>query len=320
MKTAIIFAYHNVGVRCLKTLIAQKIKIELIITHEDTPNENIWFDSVKQVAQDYDLPYITPDNPNTEETIEKIRELAPNFIFSFYYRHMLCEQILQIPNCGAFNMHGSLLPKYRGRVPINWAIINDEKETGVTLHVMETKPDYGAIVEQFPIPILPDDTAKEVFDKATLAAEICLLRALPKLVAGEVILTPQNITAGSYFSGRKAEDGRIDWQKSARAIHNLVRAVTKPYPSAFTDLPAGRLVIWRTRCIDSDENAPIQQQATKPAIFIDTDMNKIIIRCADGGRLIVLDAQIDDHQLTTSNFTGFFGQITYLETPRHIKT
>jgi methionyl-tRNA formyltransferase len=150
---------------------------------------------------------------------------------------MLKAPLLALPRAGAWNMHGSLLPRYRGRVPVNWAIIHGERETGATLHEMLEKPDAGGIVAQQAVPILPDDTALDVFNKVTLAAEMALDRVLPDLLAGRAAARPQDLAAGSYFGGRKAEDGRIDWSRPAAEVHNLIRAVAPPYPGAFSDTP-----------------------------------------------------------------------------------
>jgi methionyl-tRNA formyltransferase len=172
--------------------------------------------------------------------------LQPDFLFSFYYRLMLKRPCLRCQSKGAWNMHGSLLPRYRGRVPVNWAIIHGERETGATLHGMVEKPDAGGIVAQQAVPILPDDTAFEVFNKVTLAAEIALDRILPELLAGRARPTAQDLAAGSYFGGRKAEDGRIDWFRPAVEVHNLIRAVAPPYPGAFCDTAKGRLKVLRS--------------------------------------------------------------------------
>jgi len=168
---AVVFAYHNVGVRCLSVLLAHGVDVALVVTHRDNPDENIWFESVAGLAALHGIPVITPDNPNDAGVVEQIRALAPDFFFSFYYREMLKGPLLAIPKQGALNMHGSLLPKYRGRVPVNWAIIRGEHETGSTLHYMTEKPDDGDIVAQQAVPILPDDTALHVFQKVTVAAE-----------------------------------------------------------------------------------------------------------------------------------------------------
>ena len=254
MRTAVVFAYHNVGVRCLKVLLSQGVHISLVVTHEDDPNEKIWFASVKEVCSEVGVPCITPTDPNVAEIEQQIKNLAPDFIFSFYYRHMLKAPILSSVVRGAYNMHGSLLPKYRGRVPVNWAIIHGETETGATLHVMNLLPDNGPIAAQQAVPILLDDTAADVFQKVTVAAEMCLSAVLPDLLAGTAQLSPQDLTQGAYFGRRTADDGRIDWQQPALQIHNLTRAVTRPFPGAFAETEAGKLVLWRTQLRDQLEH------------------------------------------------------------------
>ncbi|GGP24516.1 formyltransferase [Silvimonas amylolytica] len=304
MNRAVVFAYHNVGVRCLKTLLARGVEVALVVTHEDNPNENIWFGSVAQVCREYDIPYITPENPNTPEVEQQVAALNADFLFSFYYRHMLKGPLLESVSRGAFNMHGSLLPKYRGRVPVNWAIIKGETEAGATLHVMNVKPDNGPLVAQQAVPILPDDTAEEVFVKVTVAAEQCLYEVLPSLLAGTAVFKPQDLSQGGYFGGRKAEDGRIDWQQSATQVHNLVRAVTRPYPGAFTDTPHGRLILWRSRV------AVATGTPGQAALFAED--GKLFARTADGSVLRILDAELAGQALTVEILTRLPGQTLQL--------
>ena len=246
MNSAIVFAYHNVGVRCLSVLLAHGVDVRLVVTHHDNPKENIWFASVAKLAALHGIAVITPDNPNMPEVVEQIRALQPDFFFSFYYREMLKRELLEIPKRGALNMHGSLLPKYRGRVPVNWAIIKGETETGSTLHYMTEKPDNGDIVAQQAVPILPNDTALEVFQKVTVAAEMALNHCLPDLLAGKAQAQKQDLSKGAYFGGRKAEDGVIDWSQPVQEIHNLVRAVAPPYPGATTMLMGKPMRILQT--------------------------------------------------------------------------
>ena len=235
MTAAVVFAYHDVGVRCLRVLLDAGVEVPLVVTHRDDPAEKVWFSSVaslsrsKHIATLEDPPSL--DVPDTD------------FIFSFYYRRMLPQEILRRGKKGAFNMHGSLLPKYRGRAPVNWAILHGETETGATLHEMTAKPDAGRIVDQERVPIGPDELAVEVFRKVTDAAEKVLRRSIRPLLEGKANLRPQDLSKGSYYGGRRPEDGRIDWSKSAREIHNLVRAVAPPYPGAFT----GGMKVLRTR-------------------------------------------------------------------------
>ncbi len=180
-----------------------------------------------------------------------MRRLRPDFLFSVYYRHMLKRPLLDLPRLGALNLHGSLLPKYRGRVPVNWVLVNGETETGVTLHYMEEKADRGDIVAQKPVPITPEDTAFTLFAKMTAAAESLMRETYPLLRAGRAPRKPQDHSQASYFGGRRPEDGRIDWRKSALEIYNLVRAVTHPYPGAFTTLDGRKLFIWWGRALAS---------------------------------------------------------------------
>lgn len=244
---AVVFAYHNVGVRCLQVLLARGVEVALVVTHEDSPSENIWFGSVASVAREHGIAVITPADPAGAELREAVAAAQPDFIFSFYYRHMLPVALLALAARGAYNMHGSLLPKYRGRVPTNWAVLRGETETGATLHEMAAKPDAGAILGQTAVPILPDDTAAQVFDKVTVAAEQTLWRVLPALLAGEAPHLPNDLSQGSYFGGRKPEDGRLDWSKPAAEVYNLIRAVAPPYPGAFTELHGRRFVVARAR-------------------------------------------------------------------------
>ena len=234
MTRAVVFAYHDVGVRCLRTLLAHGIEVPLVVTHEDSPGEVIWFDSVAKHARWHGCEVATPADPNTPEFVARVRDARPDFIFSFYYRFMLKAELLQLPARGAWNMHGSLLPQYRGRVPVNWAVLHGERQTGATLHAMEVKPDAGGILAAQAVPILPDDTAVEVFRKVTVAAEQALDGVLPALLAGTAVARPQDLSQGGYFGRRTAADGVIDWRRGVHGVHNLVRAVAPPYPGANT--------------------------------------------------------------------------------------
>ncbi|MDN0076020.1 formyltransferase [Crenobacter sp. SG2303] len=300
MTRVVVFAYHNVGVRCLSALLGRGVEVALVVTHRDNPNETIWFGSVQKLAESHGIPVITPDDPNTAEVLAAVEAAKPDFLFSFYYRHMLKAPLLKVAPRGSFNMHGSLLPKYRGRVPTNWAVIHGETETGATLHVMNEKPDNGAIVDQFAVPILPNDTAQEVFDKVTVAAELVLWRCLPGLLDGTAQFTVQDLSQGGYFGGRKAEDGRIAAGIGAKQLHDFVRAVTHPYPGAFSDIDAGRVVIWRTlRAGDTGR--------TVAGTELYADSDALYLACADGGRLRVLDATLDGAPLDAAAFRARFG-------------
>lgn len=279
----IVFAYHDVGCACLGALIDRRENIVAVFTHEDNPNEEIWFGSVADLARRHGIPVHTPPSVNTPDWKARIRAMAPDIIFSFYYRNMISEEILAIPSLGAFNMHGSLLPKYRGRVPINWAVLNGERETGVTLHYMVKRADAGDIVDREAVPIGHDDTALDVFRKATAAARTVLERRIDGIRAGTAPRVKQDESQATYFGGRKPEDGRIDWTVDAEKIYNLIRAVTHPYPGAFTETDGRKLFIWRAR--------PVSGAGGRPGEVISTDPLRVaagsgaleIIRCQREG-------------------------------------
>ncbi len=283
---AVVFAYHNVGVRCMQVLLAHGVDIAMVVTHDNNPTENIWFDSVEKLADLHRIPVVKPDDPNTPKFIAEIAALKVDFLFSFYYRMMLKPALLATTARGAFNMHGSLLPKYRGRVPVNWAIIKGETETGATLHEMVEKPDAGRIVDQTAVPILPNDNALEVFQKVTLAAEITLNRALPDLINGAAQMHTQDLTKGSYFAGRKPADGVIDWRDSAQNIHNLIRAVAPPYPGATTSITDKPIIITKSLL------APARFTHSNPG-FLNVSSERCIALCGDGRMLRILEAIID---------------------------
>ena len=302
MSTAVVFAYHNVGVRCLSVLLAHGVDVQLVLTHEDDPSEQIWFDSVSKLATRNHLMFATPKNPNEPQWLEQIAHLKPDFIFSFYYRHMLSPELLACARKGAYNMHGSLLPKYRGRVPVNWAVIHGERQTGATLHEMVTKPDAGAIAGQQAVPILPDDTAFEVFQKVTVAAEMVLDNTLPSILNGSLKMQAQDLSQGSYFGGRKPEDGRIQWTQSAAQIHNLIRAVAPPYPGAFTELQSQRLRILRSRVLHEHRNT----EGTSCLYWQGSTLRAVL---KDGSMLELLEIEHQGQLLDQQGWHALFGSM-----------
>lgn len=307
--SAVVFAYHNVGVRLLKVLIDAGVQIRLVVTHADNPNETIWFGSVAQVAAEHGLPCITPEAADTPELLAQLQALAPDYLFSFYYRYMLPQALLEVPRHGAYNLHGSLLPRYRGRAPVNWAVVRGEREIGATLHVMNAKPDHGAIVDQQAVPILSNDTAREVFDKVTLAAELVLARCLPGLLAGTAVLQPQQHIAGQYFGRRTPEDGRIPANATAWQAHNRVRGVAPPdYPGAFFDTAGGRIQVdrsfWAGPPGPADQEAATLPGETRLALLVKD--GQLMLRGADAVLLPVLAARLDGKPLDAARFQTLY--------------
>ena len=281
---AVVFAYHDVGVYCLKALLAAGIKIDLVVTHQDDPNENIWFGSVSNLCSEHQIPYVMPSAAELHDLIPQLQALAPDYIFSFYYRNMIPAQILACAKIAALNMHGSLLPKYRGRAPVNWAILHGESKTGATLHVMEVKPDAGDIVAQAEVSIGSDETATDVFAKVSQAAVSVIGAVLPDLILGKVPHQPNDLSQGSYFGGRKPSDGLIHWDQSAQQIHNLVRAVAPPYPGAFTDWHGQNMIVAR-----SSLKGPFPAELDLGARGIQVVDNRVFGICGDHQALEILE-------------------------------
>ncbi len=295
---AVVFAYHSVGVHAIKVLLARGVQIDLVVTHLDNPQETIWFESVLELCRQHEIAAITPEHGKDPDLHAQVAQIAPDFIFSFYYRHMLPMPLLALARQGAYNLHGSLLPKYRGRVPVNWAVLHGESETGVTLHQMTAKPDAGDIIDQISVPILPDDTAFEVFGKLTVATEQVLWRSIPALIEGSAGHSKNDLTQGSYFGGRKPEDGRIDWSQSAQQVYNLYRAVAPPYPGAFTSLGNNTVVLARARLLSASASTPWAAacQGLPPGLFILNDT--VLGLCGDGGLLHIAELRHDNQILS----------------------
>lgn len=239
-----VFAYNQVGYQCLKCLFDQNAKVKWVSTYRDRKDENIWFDSVAELALSKGAEVFFDMDLKDPSVIDFIKSLSPDLMFSFYYRHIIPKEVLAIPPLGAFNVHGALLPKYRGGSPTHWAIINGEKETGVTLHRMAEKLDQGAIVGQRAVPIGPEETSVQVIRKVALEAYGLLKDYLPALESGKAKEFPQDDSKATYFKSRHPKDGIVDWKKRASDIYNLVRAVTHPYPGAFTYFNKKKFLIW----------------------------------------------------------------------------
>ncbi|MBU1138251.1 MAG: bifunctional UDP-4-amino-4-deoxy-L-arabinose formyltransferase/UDP-glucuronic acid oxidase ArnA [Proteobacteria bacterium] len=287
---AIVLAYHSIGCIGIDKLIEAGFDIQAVFTHPDDPNENTWFDSVAERAALHDLPVFAPENINHPLWVEKISAMQPDIIFSFYYRNMVGREVLEIPAQGCLNLHGSLLPAYRGRCPVNWVLVHGEDKSGVTLHYMTPQPDDGDIVGQEVVGINRDDTALTLHRKIAEASGKLLQKVLPGILDGSAVRIPQDNSLATYFGGRKPTDGEIDWTKSAEEIRNLVRAVTKPYPGAFSFLGTRKAVFWQV------ETSTVNQ-AAKPGLVISDA--PFIVACGDGA-VEIKSGQVGDNGLMLS--------------------
>ena len=301
MSRAVVFAYSEVGFRCLRVLLDRGIDVPLVFTHADAPGEVHWFQSVARLATERGIEVVTPENPNSAGWVKRVGALTPHYIFSFYYRSMLGQPLLSNARWGALNMHGSLLPKYRGRAPVNWAILNGERSTGATLHYMVSKPDAGPIVAQQPVPIGINDTALTVSIAVAETAASLLEDCLPLLAEGPPAARPMDLTEGSYFGARTAEDGRIDWSWPAVRIHALIRAVAPPFPGAFTNLGPQRIVFDSSRWTGEPARS-----GTGARLYVERGEH-LLLDCADGLRLEIPSLSIDGQPLDARGFARLHG-------------
>ena len=283
----VVFAYSQLGHDCLRYIIEETPHtVAAVVTHEDNPNEHIWFDSVKELAIRHSIDVLTPETLKDEGIQQQISAYQADAIFSFYYRNMIPEAILNHPPLGAYNMHGSLLPKYRGRCPVNWAMIHGESETGVTLHHMVKAADAGDIVDQEATPITADDTAGTVMSRMNALAVTVLKRSLPLIAAQTAPRIVQDVSQATYFGGRSAKDGEIDWAQSAVDIHNLVRALqpSPQYPPAFGMINGVMHNIAQCRVVERAAG-----QLHQPGTIVDAiDAGTFHIACGENGQDILL--------------------------------
>ena len=242
----VLFAYHEMGYACMVALLQMGAPIAALVTHRDDPHEEIWWRSCAELAARHGIPIHYVDGADAE-LAPIVGEAKPAVIYSFYYRYLIPESVLAMARLGAFNMHGSLLPAYRGRAPVNWMLVNGEREAGVTLHQMVARADAGDIVGQRAVAIDDSDNALTLYRKLVPLGVELMDEMHPRIVAGNPPRRKMDISKGSYFGRRKPEDGRIDWRWPSRRIFNLVRAVTHPYPGAFCFAGGQKLLVWDAR-------------------------------------------------------------------------
>ena len=246
----VVFAYGHFGHAGIAALRRAGAYLPLVLSHADNPADNCWWPSVHSACATAGIPVLLDAELKTgSAALARIAQLRPDYLFSFYYKHLLGAEVLAIGRRGAYNLHGSLLPKYRGRAPINWQLVHGESESGLTLHEMVPRADAGRIVLSSRVAVDPDQDAYGLTQQLLDLAPAFLDRALAGLFSGHARLRTQDLSQGSVFPGRRPQDGMIDWHAPARTVHNLVRAVAPPWPGAFTRYQDQRLMVLSTRVV-----------------------------------------------------------------------
>ncbi|MGW6917453.1 methionyl-tRNA formyltransferase [Kitasatospora sp. NPDC054939] len=241
----VMFGYQTWGHRTLKALLESEHDVVLVVTHPRSEHayEKIWSDSVADLAEEHGVPVLIRNRPDDEELLERLKAAEPDAIVATNWRTWIPESVFGLPRYGTLNVHDSLLPAYAGFSPLIWALINGEKEVGVTAHLMNETLDAGDIVLQRAVPVGPRDTTTDLFHKTLELFGPITVDGLAELASGRTDFPKQDRSRASFFHKRAEEDIRIDWRWPADRLDRLVRAQSAPYPAAFTHHRGRRLEI-----------------------------------------------------------------------------
>lgn len=271
------FGYMTWGRRTIEGILTAGHEVPLIVTHPDSDNayEKIFNESVAELAADHHIPLLVRDRATDDEVKQAIADADADIMVVSNWRTWLPPEVFSIPRLGTLNVHDALLPAYAGFAPLNWALINDEPEVGVTAHMMNAEFDAGDVVLQRATPISDDDVITDLFDRTLAMFGPITVDALELVASGRTDWTPQDRRAASYFHRRTEEENRIDWTWPARDVFNLVRAQLDPYPNAFCYHGTERLRILRARVTDTPYGG------TPGRVFIRSGTGVVIVAGAD---------------------------------------
>jgi len=289
------FGGHDLGKITLEYLLEQDKNVVAAVM---TETDNEWYHGLEEVTDKYNLKLFEEKNINNNQFVEKVRdELKPDLIVSVNFDQIFKKEIINIPEKGCINIHASLLPKYRGRAPLNWAILNGEEETGVTVHYINEGIDTGKIILQEKIEIKKTDYIADILKKVKGKYPELINKAVDLIDNDEVEPVEQKKENGSYYGKRTPADGLINWEQSAKIIYNLIRAVSHPYPGAFTYLDDEKVFIWRAEV--EAKNANNEQ----PGKIIEKSDDSLFVQCGKG-QLFVTDYETKTEISTGDIFDG----------------
>lgn len=288
-QTRIVFmGTPDFAVYSLRALLDQGYEVVGVVTQPDRPRGRkrvLTAPPVKEVALEHGLPVLQPEKLGVPEAIKEVLALHPDLIVTAAYGQIVPKTILEAPRYGCINVHGSLLPRYRGGAPIHHAIMNGETVTGVTIMYMSEGLDTGDMISKTRVPITETDTAGTVFDKLAVAGAELLINTLPPLINGEIKAEPQDHSQATYARNLSREQERIDWNRSSREIYNQIRGLN-PWPVAYTEWEGKVMKIWEADPpVEGEEN----HGSHPPGTVLDTDGSKITVSTGDGSiRLTVI--------------------------------
>lgn len=267
------------AVPSLRTLLEHHYSVAAVVTAPDKPRgrgQQLSFTPVKDFASQHQLPVFQPEHFKDASFISQLQQLQPDLIVVVAFR-ILPPEIFTLPKLGTFNLHASLLPKYRGAAPINWAIINGETETGVTTFFLQEKVDTGNILLQARIPIAQDATAGEIHDALSLLGAETVLRTVQMIENGKINPQLQNNNLATPAPKIFKDDCRIQWQAAAQKVHNFIRGLS-PYPAAWTTHKGKTIKIFKTRIVEnSSAQAGVVLQRTTDSFIVGTNENALAV-------------------------------------------
>ena len=255
----VFFGASQLGFECCKLILENGYKVKGIFTipkefdikykkNNTEKVKNVLYQDFNALGNKYDIPVYTI-NQNINDYYNEFESLNPDFVLVIGWYYMLPKKICSFPKKGIAGIHASLLPKYRGNAPLVWAIINGEKETGISLFYFDEGVDTGDIIGQKTFSIHQSDTISDVLIKTTEASKQILLEQLPKIESNKVKRIRQNHSKATIFPKRTPEDGKINWNWDKTKIENFIRAQTKPYPGAFTYVGGKKVIIWDAKIL-----------------------------------------------------------------------
>lgn len=285
----------------LETLLEKQIKIEKVFTIFDNKYNSDYRD-LRPLCQKYNVEVVGIKNINDEENIKIIKEINPDFIFVIGISQLIKKEIIDIPKFGCIGLHPSLLPKNRGRAVLPWTILNEEKETGLTLFKIDEGTDSGDILVQEKIKISEREDSNTLYQKILLAIKKVIEENIENILTQEITYKKQLEEEATYCAIRTMEDGEIDWSKSAKDIDKLIRATTKPYPGAYTYHKGEKLIIWTSEIVEKDNWSALSGQR------VEILKGQGVKVKTGNGILLIKDIEYKGQQLKADNFFKIVGK------------
>jgi methionyl-tRNA formyltransferase len=293
------FGTPSFAVPALDRLLGSRHSVAAVVTQPDRPRgrgHHVTAGAVKALAESHGLPVLQPDTIKSPALLDSLRALAPDLAVVAAYGRILPDDLLALPRLGFINIHASLLPRYRGASPIQRAVINGERSTGVSIMRVVRELDAGPVFESRALPIGPDDTSLDVEKGlATLGAD-ALLDVIEALSRGNAVETPQDHERATYAAKLTREDGRLDWNETAERLHNRVRGV-HPWPHAYTFLNGGRYVIHRTTLRLDVEPGALKPASPPPGTILLAHGADLIVAAGQSSALRILEIQPENKRL-----------------------